>query len=64
MNLVRSIISVFLLVLVGLIVAGWIWAGGQPAPKMLGARFVLTLCGLASIGCVGLLWTARQAETT
>ena len=60
MNLVRSVISVFLLLLLGLSVAGWIWAGGQPSPKMEGARFVLTLCGLASIGCLGLLWSAKQ----
>lgn len=64
MNLVRSVISVFLLILLAVSVAGWIWAGGQPSPKLEGARFVLALCGLASIGCLGLLWNARQPVST
>jgi hypothetical protein len=64
MNLVRSVISVFLLILLAVSVAGWIWAGGQPSPKLEGARFVLALCGLASIGCLGLIWNARQAVAT
>ena len=59
MNLIRSIISVFLLILLGLSIAGWIWAGGLPAAKMVGARLALALCGLASVGSLGLLWSAR-----
>jgi hypothetical protein len=59
MNLIRSIMSVFLLALLVLSVAGWIWAGGQPSPKMEGARLVLALCGLSAIGCMWLLWTAK-----
>ena len=56
MNLIRSIISVFLIILIGLTVAGWVWAGGQPSPQMEGARFVLALCGLSSVGGLWLLW--------
>jgi hypothetical protein len=60
MNFIRSIISVFLLLLFAVSIAGWIWAGGQPSPRMEGARFVLALCGLSSVGALGLLWTARK----
>ncbi len=62
MNLIRSIMSVFLLALLGLSVAGWIWAGGQPTPKMEGARLVLAICGLSSIGCMWLLWAAKPGR--
>jgi hypothetical protein len=60
MNLVRSVISIFLLVLLGLSIAGWIWAGGQPSPKMEGARVVLAICGVSAIGALGLLWSAKR----
>ena len=59
MNLVRSIMSVFLVILLGVSVAGWIWAGGQPSPTLEGARFVLALCGLSAVGCLVVLWSAR-----
>lgn len=59
MNIVRSIISVFVLALVALSIAGWIWAGGQPSPGQEGARVVLALCGLSSLGCLWLLWRER-----
>ncbi len=61
MNLIRSIISVFVAALVVLSVAGWIWAGGQPSPRMEGSRFVLALCGLSSIGGLWLLWKEKPA---
>jgi len=56
MNAVRSVISVFLLILLALAVAGFVWAGGQPSPKREGARVALTLCGLLSVGSMALLW--------
>ncbi|QEF98768.1 hypothetical protein Mal15_28240 [Stieleria maiorica] len=59
MNLVRSVISFFLIALVGVSIAGWIWAGGQPAAQSIGSRVVLSLCGLISVGCFALLWSAR-----
>lgn len=59
MNLIRSVMSVFLVILVGVSVAGWIWAGGQPSPQMEGARFVLALCALSALGCLWLLWNAN-----
>ncbi|MCA9124683.1 MAG: hypothetical protein H6822_09115 [Planctomycetaceae bacterium] len=60
MNLVRSVMTFFLLLLLAVAVAGWIWAGSLPTQKMEGARLVLALCGVASLGAVGLLWTAKQ----
>ena len=63
MNTVRSVISVFLLILLALSVAGWIWAGGQPSPKLEGARVALGLCGLMSVGSLALIWSAKQAQT-
>ncbi|KAA5543149.1 hypothetical protein FYK55_12765 [Roseiconus nitratireducens] len=62
MNLVRSIISVFLIALLGISIAGWIWAGGQPTPKMQGSRVVLAICGFASTGCLLLLWSAKPGR--
>jgi hypothetical protein len=64
MNLVRSVISVFLLVLLMLSIAGWMWAGGQPYFNMLGARFVLALCGLVSLGSLGLIWREEHPQMT
>jgi hypothetical protein len=62
MNAIRSVISVFLLVLLGLSVAGWVWAGGQPTPQSTGARLVLALCGLMAVGSLVVLWSARQLK--
>lgn len=62
MNSVRSVFSVLLLVLLAVSIAGWIWAGGQPSPKLEGARFVLAICGLAAIGGTALLWTAKLPQ--
>jgi hypothetical protein len=63
MNLIRSIISVAMLILLALSIAGWVWAGGQPSPKKQGARFVLALCGVSAVGGMGLLWSAKQPQT-
>lgn len=60
MNVVRSIISLFLLALLAVSVAGWMWAGGQPSPQKEGARFVLAICGLGSVGSLALLWSIKQ----
>jgi hypothetical protein len=62
MNIVRSVISLFLLLLLAISIAGWIWAGGLPATKMAGARFALAICGLSSVGSLALLWSAKRPE--
>lgn len=64
MNLVRSVISIFVVTLVVLSVAGWMWAGGQPAEKMIGARVALTLCSLASLGSLWVMWREKPASST
>jgi len=63
MNLVRTVISVFLVALVAIAVAGWVWAGGHPIPHRDGGRFVLSLAALASLGCLWLLWTTQRTRT-
>jgi hypothetical protein len=60
MNVIRSLMSVFLVILLALSIAGWIWAGGQPSPQSEGARLVLVLCGLTAVGSLWLLWTAKR----
>jgi len=60
MNLVRSTISFFLVILVALCVLGWIWVGGHFTEKLAGARCVLAICGLSSLGALTLLWTAKH----
>lgn len=64
MNLVRSVISVFLVILLAVCTAGWIWAGNQPPEKLniSGARFVLALGALAGLGCLWLLWNVNPAR--
>jgi hypothetical protein len=64
MNLIRSLMSLFLLAVLGLSIAGWIWAGDQPAEKMIGARVALGMCGLMAAGAIGLLWSAKQTHAT
>jgi 4-amino-4-deoxy-L-arabinose transferase-like glycosyltransferase len=63
MNIVRSIISVFVIALAAVAIAGWLWAGGQPSPKMEGARVALGLCGLSSVVCLWLLWKEKPAAS-
>lgn len=62
MNLIRSLMTIFLLSVVAVSVAGWIWAGGQPSPKLEGARFVLALCILMGVGSMGILWTTKNSQ--
>lgn len=64
MNLIRSVMSVFLVILLAVSIAGWIWAGNQPPEKLniTGARIVLTLGGLAGLVCLWLLWNVNPAR--
>jgi hypothetical protein len=59
-NLIRSLMTVFLLCVVALCVTGWIWAGGQPSPKSEGARVAVGLSGLMAAGSIVLLWKEKQ----
>ena len=60
MNLIRSIITVFLFALLAVSVAGWVWAAGLPSAHQIGARFVLAICGLSAIGGGVLLWSVKR----
>lgn len=62
MNLIRCIISVFMLLLLAVSIAGWIWAGGQPSPNREGARFVLAICALSSVGGLALIWSVKRPQ--
>jgi hypothetical protein len=60
MNAIRSIISVFLVALMAVSIAGWVWAGDQPTPTQVGARVVLAMCGLSSVGALALIWSVKR----
>lgn len=60
MNLVRSLMSFFLMTVLAVAVAGWIWAGDLPTAKQEGARVALALCALMSAGAVVLLWRTKD----
>ena len=63
--MIRSILSVFLVILVAVAVAGWVWAGNGQTPKNFsveGARFVLALCGLGAGVALWLLWNVNPAR--
>ena len=60
MNLIRSLISIFLIALLAVSIAGWVWAGKQPSPTLEGARFVLALCGLSAIGGLAVIWSVKR----
>lgn len=59
MNLIRVLFSILLCAIVAVSIAGFLWAGGLPSPKSEASRTMLTICGVASLVCLGVLWTAR-----
>jgi hypothetical protein len=64
-NVIRLAISGFIVVLIALSVAGWVWAGShQNAAQSAASRVVLSLCILA--GTVGLvaLWRTRTTRSS
>lgn len=62
MNFIRSLMSVFLLVLFCIAIAGCIYVGRFDPSKMLGARLVLGACMVAAVGSMVLLWTYKDTE--
>jgi len=58
-NLIRSLMTLFLLSVIALCVAGWVWAGDQPSPKLEGARIAIALSGLMTLGAIGLIWREK-----
>ncbi len=63
MNAIRIVISLFILSLLVLSVAGWIWAGGQPTPQaMIGSRVALTVSALAGVVGLVAVWRAKRTD--
>ena len=63
MNIIRIVISMFLLVLIGVSSSGWLWAGShQAAAQAIASRVVLTLCILAGIVGLVALWSPRPGS--
>ena len=63
MNVIRVVISGFLLVLMALAVSGWIWTGShQPGAQAAASHIVLTICILAGIGGLTALWRRRGIQ--
>ena len=62
MNLVRVVISLFILILIGVSVVGWVWTGvHQPPSQHDASRIVLTLGILAGVVGLVALWRHRPA---
>jgi hypothetical protein len=60
-TVIRAAISLFIVVLIAIAGAGWVWTGANQAPgQALGSRVVLALAVLA--GLVGLRALWRRAE--
>ena len=60
MNAIRIAITIFILVLVVLSVAGWVWTGShQPAAQSLASRIVLTIGALAGIVGLVKIWKSH-----
>jgi hypothetical protein len=59
MNAVRIAISLFILVLIGISVVGWVWTGDhQSTTQSEASRVVLTLAALAGVAGLVALWRA------
>jgi hypothetical protein len=62
LNIVRIVISLFILVLIGVSVVGWVWTGAhQSTSQSEASRVVLTLGILAGIVGLVTLWRHRPA---
>ena len=62
MNGVRVAISLFIVVLIGLSTAGWIWTGAhQSAAQSTASRTVLALGIMAGLVGLRFLWGRREA---
>jgi hypothetical protein len=61
MHIVRITISLFILVLVGVAVVGWVWTGHhQSASQSEASRVVLTLAALAGVAGLVTLWRTEH----
>ena len=64
MNIVRIIISLFIVVLISVASTGWIWTGAhQPAAQAAASRVVLSLCILAGVVGLTALWRTKTPRS-
>ena len=63
MNLIRSLMTFLMLLLLTVVVAGWIWSSDLPSPKLGGARIALSLCGVMAAGAIVLLWREKPISS-
>lgn len=64
MNFIRIAITVAMVILLGLAVAGWVWSETQAPYVRNGARMVLVPCALMAIGATTLVWGAKGRVRT
>ncbi len=61
--LVRTLASLFILVLIAIALLGWVWNGQhQPAAAMAWGRAALGGCIVAGVIGLVAIWTPRRAE--
>jgi predicted acyltransferase len=61
-NTIRSLMSLFLLLVIGAVIAGWNWAPHLPEAKAIAGRIVLSLSGLMALTALFLIWRGRREE--
>ena len=60
LNVFRCVITGFIVVLITIATTGWLWVGSHQAPSQaLASRVVLTLCVVAGLIGVRVLWSRR-----
>jgi membrane protein YdbS with pleckstrin-like domain len=60
LNVVRFLITGFIVVLITIATTGWLWVGSHQSPSQaLASRIVLTLCVVAGLIGVKALWSRR-----
>ncbi len=64
MNTIRIAISLFIVVLIAVSAAGWVWNGSQPFPQAVAARIVLALSGLAGVVGLVVIWGSDSGRSS
>lgn len=60
LNVVRVVITGFILVLITIATTGWLWVGSHQSPaQALASRVVLTLCVVAGLIGMKAVWARR-----
>jgi hypothetical protein len=60
LNVFRFVITGFIVVLITIATTGWLWVGSHQSPSQaLASRIVLTLCVVAGLVGVRVLWGRR-----